>query len=416
MFWLFGLMTLVIFWIPKVGNAEGIQIPSKWDEGLLNTEFHNVSIKAGDMESAWREIGSKYLLRANLYMDVRSDSDSESFSFNKETTTGKELIEAFIATYPAYTYTQDYETGVIWIHRKQVNYEDILTQKIKINHSAYQAPAFNVVIWPLCRLLSIQLGTLNRGPSFNYGVDLPTGIYTAKKIVNLCCIANPNKAFDFVPSFLGGGIMIELDDLYYSNPLAPPRAGAVRFWEIEIGKSTNGIPSAVEAGAIMADADPIKRWAARCYFEAATINYRWSDIFEKSGSPENEVWAALGVEAAIYRGINDPQFLVANAAPGFTTNLTQINDPGLALVTSLELAREKQGTNYLYLDTIVSQHKFTEAEIGSIKSDVYRLVHESPLALDKLKSLKLDVPEFSPKALDELADTNIFTLVPAEKQ
>jgi hypothetical protein len=38
------------------------------------------------------------------------------------------------------------------------------------------------------------------------------------------------------------------------------------------------------------------------------------------------------------------------------------------------------------------------------------------LALEKLRAMKLDAPEFSPKALDELADTNLFTLVPADQK
>ena len=103
----------------------------------------------------------------------------------------------------------------------------------------------------------------------------------------------------------------------------------------------------------------------------------------------------------------DPDF------PGIAEDLTQIKDPSLALVTSLELAREKQDTSYL--DSIIRQHKYSKTEIDSIKADIYQLAHKSKLALNKLKALKLDVPEFSPKALDQLENTNIFTLVPVGK-
>ena len=411
------LIAVLIFIVkmPVGGYAEGVQLPSKWDQDFLNVQFQGVRIKPSTMTDAWQQIGKKYLLRANFYMDVVPDSDSVEFTFDKETATGKELIEAFLATYPTYTFTQDRETGVIWIHPKRIKYENILNQKIRIDRPAFQVRALNTVVAPLTRMLSMTMPEWMRpGPTLNYGVDLPAGVYTVKEIINFCCVANPSKAFEFFPGYEGGALIVNLDNLYFNSPLTPPRAEAVRFWEIEIGKSTNGIPVAAEVGAAMSDSNPRKRWAARCYFEAAIINYQMSDIVRQSGSPENKVWAALGEEAAIYRGINDPQFLVANVASGFTTNLTQISDPGLALVTSLELAREKQGTNYLYLDTIVSQHKFTEAEVASIKSDVYRLAHESPLALDKLRAIKLDVQEFLPKALDELADTNLFTLVPAE--
>jgi hypothetical protein len=400
-------------------KAGEIQPLSKWDETFLNVELHDVHVNSDTIESAWMEIRDKYLLRANLYLGDGWDAESKAFSFNKETATGKELIEAFLATYPTYIYTQDSKTGVIWIYPKRMEYEDILSEKIKINHPAYQVSAVNAVIIPLCKLLHLQPMLSNGNmQAFNYGVDLPAGVFTARDIVNFCLIANPTKAFRFYPSYGGytGGYVIILDNLEYRNPLALPRAAAVKFWEVEIGKPTNEIPTAAELSVAMSDVDPKIRFAARSYHEAAPVNYNMKDIIEKSGSPENAVWAALGIEASMFKGIYDPQFLVANSGSGFTTSLRQIKDPGLALVTSLELAREKQGTNYLYLDSIVSQHKFTEAEIANIKPDVYRLAHESPLMLDKLKAMKLDVPEFSPKALSELADTNLFTLVPMEKK
>lgn len=411
------LFFIFVLEISEISHAENIQFLSKWDKVLLNIELHDVHIKPNTMESAWLEIRGKYLLRANLYLGTKSDADLKIFSFDKKTATGKEMIEAFLDTYPAYVYTQDSKTGVIWIHPKRIKYEDILSEKIKIDHPAYQVSAVNSVIIPICRLLHLQqLIGFWELQSFNYGVDLPDGVFTARDIINICCIENPTKAFRFLPNYGGGGRTIILDNVGYRNPLALPRATAIKFWEVEIGKSTNETPSAAELSAAMSDMDPNIRLAARSYYEAAPINYQQYEIVEKSGSLENAVWAAVGVEAAIFKGVNDPQFVVANAGEMVKTNLLQIKDPSLALVISLELAREKQGTNYLYLDAIIQKHKFSEAEIASIKPDVYRLAHESPLALDKLKAMKLEAVEFSPKALDELADTNLFTLVPADQK
>ena len=82
------------------------------------------------------------------------------------------------------------------------------------------------------------------------------------------------------------------------------------------------------------------------------------------------------------------------------------------LVTSLELTREQMDTSLL--DELVSKHKYSEAEIVSIASDVYRFAHESSDVLNKLKSMKLDVPEFSPVSLRDLGETNLFELVPAK--
>ena len=115
-------LMLAAFAAGMAGNcqAEEIQLRSKWDENLLNVELHDVSIDPNIMTQAWQQMGKKYLLRCNLYMDADSPADSAMFAFKKEKATGKELLEAFLAKYPAYTYTQSPEIGVIWIHRKSV--------------------------------------------------------------------------------------------------------------------------------------------------------------------------------------------------------------------------------------------------------------------------------------------------------
>jgi hypothetical protein len=189
----------------------------------------------------------------------------------------------------------------------------------------------------------------------------------------------------------------------------------VRFWEIEFGKSlsANGIPSGEELCGALADPNPRKRWAARIYLEAAWQNYPWFDVIAKSHGAEQAAWVALGLQAATFRG-SDGSLVLLKTVKGFADKLVQIKDPGLALVTSLELTREKQDTSYL--DAIVRRHKYTEAEAASVKPDVYRLAHESKLALDRLKKMRLHVPEFSRKALRELDDTNLLTLFPAEKK
>jgi hypothetical protein len=398
------------------GQMGDFQPHSKWDENLLNIELHNVRVKADSMPAAWQEIRTKYLLRANFYRDGVSNEDSAKFTFSKEVATEGELLEAFLATYPDYTYTQDKETGILWIHQKRVNYDDILSQKVRIERPAYQVTMLTGVFTPLCRLFpNVHAFLFEFGPpmnlTFDYGIDLPAGNCTVREILNYCCIRNLTMSFAIARD-AEGQFFIKPIDSYYGNPLAPPRAAAVKFWEIEIGKSTNGIPNIAEISTAMSDTNPRKRWAARSYLEAAWKNYRFSDLSTNSDSPEKAVWAALGIQDVIFRGINDSEYN-RDGTPGFTNNLAQIKDPGLALLASLELTREKQGTSYL--DAIVSKHKFSEAEIASIKPDVYRLAHKSKLVLDKLKTMKLNVPEFSAEALSELERTNLFTLIPMGK-
>jgi hypothetical protein len=389
---------------------------SRWDEDLLNIKLQVVRVNADNMEAAWQEIGAKYLLRANLYVAANSDSDATKFAFTGKDITGKDLLDAFVATYPAYTYTQDKETGIIWLHPKNTSYINILGQEVTVEHPVEQVPMLSGIVNPLCLLLTpiVNTSSDNFGPpmdmTYDYCVDLAAGNYTVVEALNYCCVWNITKSFIVAPDSVGK-LIIQPINLYSDNPLAP-RQAAVRFWEVEIGKPTNSIPSIEELSGAMGDANPRIRWAARNYFEATSANYPWGILIEKSASPKKAVWTALGVKSVLCRGVNDDQF-ISHLGSRFTTNLTQIKDPSLALVTSLELTREKQNTSYL--DSIVGKHKFSQAEIDSIKPDVYRLAHESKLVLDKLKAMNLNVPEFSAEALRELEKTNIFTLVPSGK-
>jgi hypothetical protein len=423
--WRVWLIALSAFALQPPVGARGPdgRTPSAWNAELLDVKLHGVRVEPQTMENAWMAISINYLLPANFYMAQPAGSDSAKFAFSKEICTGRELVEAFLAVYPTYSYTQDRETGVAWVHPKTIRYEDILSQKIRIKRPASQVPAFDAVIFPLCRLLGIGIGFPDSplpGPVFDYAVDLPKGVYSARDIVNFCCIANPTKAFRFFagsifPSSRGGLTMLP-DNLFYSSRLAPPRAEAVRFWEIEFGKSlsASGIPSDEELCGALADPNPGKRWAARIYLEAAWQHYPWFDVIGKSHGAEQAAWAALGLQAAGFRGSDGRSLVLFRTVKGFADKLVQIKDPGLALVTSLELNREKQDTSYL--DAIVRRHKYTEAEVASVKPDIYRLAHESRPVLDRLKKMRLHVPEFSRKALRELEDTNLLTLFSVEKK
>jgi hypothetical protein len=401
--------------------AQNLQRSSRWDRDILSIQLHDVNISRNSLITTWQqEIESRFLLRSILYYDGKSDSGS-TFTFNQQAATAKELFDAFLVAYPAYTYTQDPVTGVIWLHPKSIKYQDILKDKIKIERPAMQISMYMDVLEPLCNILSPKVITeysLEGTPdaSCEYAIDLSPGVYSTRDILNDCCLNNPTKSFCIFVAPSGvllrdGTLTIDPVNLSFNNPLYPPPSAAVKFWETEIGKSTNGIPSAVELSVAMSNADPRKRWAARSYFEMTRMNYIAEDILRKSDSPEKAVWAALEIEAATYRGINDPQYLIY-VAPEFTNNLTQIKNPCLALVVSLELTREKQDTSYL--DSIVSSHKYSNAEIASIKPDIYRLAHESKLVLDKLESMKLDVPEFSPESLREMESNHLFTFIPSE--
>lgn len=106
--------------------------------------------------------------------------------------------------------------------------------------------------------------------------------------------------------------------------------------------------------------------------------------------------------------------MLAQDFPDVNQDLKKIKNPSLALLTSLQLAKEKRDTSYL--DKLVSKHTFNEAEIVAIKPELYRMARSSKAVRDKLLAMKSQVPELSPQAIGELEKTNFFTLVPLEEK
>jgi hypothetical protein len=271
------------------------------------------------------------------------------------------------------------------------------------------------VLLPLCRVLSpkVGIGGIQRSSlifTHSYGVDLPAGVYSARDILNACCIAFPTRTFAVAPG-PRGALSITPLTLLSMDRLSPPRAAAVMFWETEIGQPTNGTPSLEEIAVALSDPSPRKRWAARMYQNATFVNYKTEEL-EKSDDPERAIWAALAMKSMYV--ISGEQAYVSGkekVMQAFTNGLAQ-RDPGLALLTAMELAREKKDPSII---DCVAGHKFTAEEIAVIQPDLYRIARQSKLVRDKLVQMKFDAPELSPESLRELENTNLFYLVPEDK-
>lgn len=395
-------------------------VRSEWDYALPNLELRDVRIEAHSLIEAWRQIGTSLLLRTCIFRDIETDSDSNKFIFDKKSTTCRELLDAFITTYPTYTYTQDNKTGVIWIHRKVIKYADILNVKVEIDRPVIQVPMCTVVLTPLQPLLGATpypLGNKNWVNAFNYYIDLPRGVFTARDIINACCAAHINTAF-WISKDNQGVLEIAPWNLMYANPLAPPRAAAVRFWKTEVDASEDGIPTLDQIGDALSDPVPRKRWAAGVYLRATYLNYQTMDLMVNGReNAERVVWAALQLKRIEVPGEEFPyltKFLsqADELQIALTNQLSRLN-PGLALLACMELAREKNDASVM---DVVANHKLSVAEIAAIKPDLIRIARESKLIRDELSKMKFDDQELSPEGLRELESTNIFSHIPAEEK
>ncbi len=398
-------------------SGEAAQLYSNWDEQLPNIEMHNVHIDKTGIVGAWQEMATKYLLRANFYMDAIRDADSRRFTFDKESTTVKDIFNAFVTTYPAYTYAQDEKTGVIWIYPKKMTYVDLLNAKVRIDHSALQIPMYDGVLLPLCKLTSTN-GIIAQYfvsslmvVTCNYGVDLPTGTFSVRDILNFCCVPNISAAFFVSPAgslMTSKLIQITPVNLLYDNPMVPPRTAACVFWEMEVGKTQIGTPNLAEIATALGDSDPQKRMAALSYIKAASVNYETENLMDQNDDPQNAIWAAIELKSFQVMNGEQPFLTRHEKVMRLLSNALAHQNPGLALLASMEVAREKNDATAMDL---VADHNFSTAEIAIIKPELIRIARQSKLVRDKLSKMKFDDPELSPDALHELEDTNLFTLI-----
>jgi hypothetical protein len=90
--------------------------------------------------------------------------------------------------------------------------------------------------------------------------------------------------------------------------------------------------------------------------------------------------------------------------------MQRVTDPRLALLLSLEYAREDRVVESLA--QTVKNHAFSQEELESIKPELYELARASGKVREKLIEMKFDGPDFAPERIGVLGNTNLFTLVP----
>jgi len=413
-----NLLVLILSFLLLLGatSAIGETVNSDWDKDLLSIHIDHVAIKSHSIEEAWQQLTRKYLIRINLYAD-QPKYQEKVFIFNKNNVTAQEILDALLREYPDFAYTQNPDTGIIWLHPRKVAYGELLNQRVRIRQDAIGVVMYPDVYLPLRKLLGSDLvdshsGTIDRSPPYSwfYDMDLAAGTYSAREILDLCCSADPSKTFLILQQGQSGTHTIHLIHLGYASPIAPPRGGAVRFWELGIGKSTNAIPTYRQIREAMASRDPAKRLTASLYFEACDDNYSTKNLLEKPDGSDEAIWSALGVQYAIWRESATNFFsIMIGATPRIAEDLKNIKDPCLALLVSLQLVREGKDTSYV--DQIVSQHSFTEDEINSIKTEMIRMARSSNTVREKIRAMHLAGPEFSPDGLRDLENTNFLELV-----
>jgi hypothetical protein len=394
-------------------------MPSRaWDNQLLNVNLGNVRMNTEGITLAWQEMTTKYLIRANLYLPNRAcEEQSVNFAFKKQNATVRELLDAFVVAYPKYTYTQDKECGIIWIHPKTASYSTLLSWKVNCTIPINEAPMYTSILVPLCntfapRILLDQFNDTNAmSRTFDNPVSVSSGIHTVKDILNSCCSWNIARSFYVCSNFGPYPISITPVNLHRGNPLAVFNT-SLAFWECAFGPAPGGLVSEKDIIAGMSYNDPNKRWAARSYYHANDNYYLQVSFQTNAVTPEEVAWATIGVDSFNVGRNHDgkPAFIISTTT--FKTNFIKVTDPRVALVTSLSLA--KLGQQSELMDQIATHHKYAPDEFNDIISDVRRLGRLSKAVRAKMPMLKASIPELQP-ILRELETTNFFELAPSAK-
>lgn len=376
---------------------EDVRAAREWNANLPNLELENVSVTGDSIQQAWMDISTKYLLRSVLYVSDPAASHTP-FSFDQQKCTGGDLLNALTAAYTNFTWSVDDDTGVIWLHPRDVAYDSILPLRVSITNDLLGVPMQSGILEPLSErfpqaLLVKRWGTLFMN-TFDYSVSLPHGSHCLRDVLNYCCCAHPITTF-YIFSLPKGSCVVQAVNLVSSAVTSPP-PGIGFWWKTEMGNLKTRSPDISNLVDALADPNPEVRGSARVYLEALSFQTPDDEVLLSSAAPYTKaVWAALGAMSVRVRtsdAISTAGLAVLDK--GYSENLFSQGDPRLAVLAAFELAREADDTKAL---DIVMKRRLPKGTLDEIRPELSWLALKS----DRVRTKMIEV---SPKWEDFSAD------------
>jgi hypothetical protein len=414
------ISAIILFAAMRSMAGEGQPLNSKWDAAIPNMELREVHLQAAgpSVSDVWRDVASQTRVRAVLF-DTKPQTELQSqdieFRFDRTNCTVNDLLDAFASAFPQYMFTQEADTGVLWLHPTNVAYTDILSGKIVVTRPAEAIPMLSGILGPLTLFRSLQLApvpvTGGGFSSFNYPVDLPAGTYSLREIVNYCCLACPDRTFDFEPCAHESYGYSCMSICPYGKPLPP---GAEFFWQKEIDPSVLQEPTEDQLIAALANQDRHIRWAARQYFDFNfMVNERFrSEMIQRAAPAATAIWVTVGIDSVVDYGMG----LMSPYSPACIHRMQAVferkedlsGEPGLKALAAVELARVSHDFGPL---REVAKQPLSAADIEDVKYDLIRNLHYSDAVRDQLAELNPPWAGFSRLEIEELGRTdNLFSL------
>ena len=361
---------------------------ASWVRDTTKLECDNIKIHAGSLAEAWQAISTKYLLQSVL---VTSDRTSKRIPFNYESAgcTVKHLYDALAATY-GLDWIQDKHTGVAWLHPVELAYDRILRTKIDAARDNLGLPMQSGILEPLgadnaTNIKVKQWGSLFLN-TFNCAVDVPAGTYAIRDLLNLCCVANPTKTF--LAQARHDEVLLTATNLVPDKMTKIP-AGALHLWDIETEQGRGkDAPTRDQVMTALADRKAEVRRAARNYLEAIIWNINADEWAEHVSTSAQTLWTCIGITSVLVRSEEATHPASIKTMERLATDdFLAKCEPGLALITALDLARLTKSDRALKM---VKERKLGARELAGVTSDACRIANLSVYVRNALQSKSAD--------------------------
>lgn len=366
----------------------------EWDRQLPVMELGKVQLAGDSLTQAWQAMGEKWLLRTVLV--VTPDLGvARPFTFESDACRGADLLNAVVAAYPEFVWTQDGDTGVIWVHPQTVELANILGERVSVPRRQLGVPMLTGVLEPI-RKISRNAPAIHRGSealdnTFNYAVAVPEGTFSIRDMLNQCCLANPSKTF-FV-SLDGSSTVIYPVNLVSDQTDTAP-VGAVSMWNLATERSSADAPSAEEIRAGLASADGNVRAAARAYLE--TMIFRWQPDawIRETEDVSMGLWIAV---AAAEIHVRIPEVggtphtntaVVQRIKTAADAGVLEECDPKLAVIAALEYARLTDDMTYVQP---ALGREIDASDLRDMAPEVFRICRSAPRLRAYLTAHDLDL-------------------------
>ncbi|MCP4218518.1 MAG: hypothetical protein GY765_28040 [bacterium] len=377
----------------------------QWEQDLLNLTPGNVSIQARSLTRAWKELSTAYLLRSVLFVSDVVEEDIP-FHFQSEKCRNRDIFDALASTYQL-TRVADERTGVSWFLPKGQAYDRVLAPVIQLEPEQLGLPMQSGILEPLALviensgILVKQWGSLFQN-TFNYAVNLAAGEYTVRDILNACCAANPTKTF-LVRKTDKRAFITAVNIVSDAAETVP--AGALYLWDSAIGPRLNGeVPTQKHVMTALAHQDAKVRYAARNYLEAIIWNAPVDQWVASGSSTEQVLWTCLGVTSVLVRTEEATHPASIETIKRLATqNFLTRCEPGLAVMTALELARLTKDASGI---RVIKKRNPGAIELVGVLPDACRIAALSGFVRNALQTEKNET-----SAGRSLPPTNVSQLI-----